>query len=551
MRTLLYLMFHLSCCLAYSQDYSLQVISKNKDEQKIIDSLSFQKKHQNLKSIYDENKSIQQKLLLKGYFENNYSVEKTNNDKEYIFEYVLGKKIKSITIYQKKQDSNMLDLLLEKDSVTLAIEKSGLYIQELVAKLERKGFSMAKINLKNIQQKNQKITAELNISLGKQRKVNQIIINGYTKFPVGFKKSLENDFKNTTFNQSNLDKLYTTINSIRFVKQIKYPEILFTTDSTKVYVYLEKSKANNFDGYIGFNNSESSNLTFNGYIDLALKNILNSGEQLAINWRNNGQDQRSFNLDFELPYIFKSKMGVKTQLNIFRQDSTFQNTQTAIDLGYYFKSNKKVLLGYQSSESSDIQNSNSSLLNDYKNSFITCGFDYINYNTDSFLFPEKLKFFLKTGFGSRQSKIETNNQYFIHLTLENNFNLNSKNSINIKSQNSFLNSNNYLTNELYRFGGVNSIRGFVENSLQGNVFLSLLSEYRYLITSNLYIHSIIDYGYLKDNTINSNEQLTAFGLGIGILSKNGLLKVVYSNGNSDSNVKLSNSLVQLSFKAVF
>jgi outer membrane protein assembly factor BamA len=551
LRTLLYLMFHLSCCLAYSQDYSLQVISKNINEQKIIDSLSFQKKHQNLKSIYDENKSIQQKLLLKGYFENNYSVEKTNNDKEYIFEYVLGKKIKSITIYQKKQDSNMLDLLLEKDSVTLAIEKSGLYIQELVAKLERKGFSMAKINLKNIQQKNQKITAELNISLGKQRKVNQIIINGYTKFPVGFIKSLENDFKNTTFNQSNLDKLYTTINSIRFVKQIKYPEILFTTDSTKVYVYLEKSKANNFDGYIGFNNSESSNLTFNGYIDLALKNILNSGEQLAINWRNNGQDQRSFNLDFELPYIFKSKMGVKTQLNIFRQDSTFQNTQTAIDLGYYFKSNKKVLLGYQSSESSDIQNANSSLLNDYKNSFITCGFDYINYNTDSFLFPEKLKFFLKTGFGSRQSKIETNNQYFIHLTLENNFNLNSKNSINIKSQNSYLNSNNYLTNELYRFGGVNSIRGFVENSLQGNVFLSLLSEYRYLITSNLYIHSIIDYGYLKDNTINSNEQLTAFGLGIGILSKNGLLKVVYSNGNSDSNVKLSNSLVQLSFKAVF
>jgi hypothetical protein len=547
----LYLTFLFSCYLGYCQDYSLQVISKNTSDQKIIDSLSFQQKHQNLKSIYDENNNIQQKLFLKGYFENKFTVEKTNNNKEYIFEYILGKKIKSLTIYQVKQDNVLLRSLLEKDSVTIPIEKSDLYIKELVTKLERKGFSMAKINLKNIQQKNQKITAELNIILGKQRKVNQIVINGYTKFPLGFKKSLENDFKNTTFNQSNLDKLYTTINSIRFVKQIKYPEILFTTDSTKVYVYLEKSKANNFDGYIGFNNSESSNLTFNGYIDLALNNILNSGEQLAINWRNNGQDQRSFNLDFELPYIFKSKLGIKTQLNIFRQDSTFQNTQTAIDLGYYFKSNKKVLMGYQSSESSDIQNSNSSILNDYKNSFITCGFDYVNYNTDSFLFPEKFKFIVKTGFGSRISKFETNNQYFIHLSLENNFNLNPKNSLNFKSQNSYLNSNNYLTNELYRFGGVNSIRGFVENSLQGNLFLSLLSEYRYLITSNLYIHSIIDYGYLKDNTINSNEQLTAFGLGIGLLSKNGLLKIVYSNGNTDSNVKLSNSLVQLSFKASF
>ncbi len=43
--------------------------------------------------------------------------------------------------------------------------------------------------------------------------------------------------------------------------------------------------------------------------------------------------------------------------------------------------------------------------------------------------------------------------------------LNSKNSIFIKNQSYYLQSDSYVINELYRFGGINSIRGFNENSL--------------------------------------------------------------------------------------
>ncbi|MCD8518567.1 MAG: hypothetical protein LRY32_02580, partial [Flavobacterium sp.] len=61
------------------------------------------------------------------------------------------------------------------------------------------------------------------------------------------------------------------------MNQIKYPEILFTTDSAKIFVYVEKSKPNKFDGFIGFSNDDQSKLTFNGYLDLQLQNILNTG----------------------------------------------------------------------------------------------------------------------------------------------------------------------------------------------------------------------------------------------------------------------------------
>ena len=141
---------------------------------------------------------------------------------------------------------------------------------------------------------------------------------------------------------------------------------------------------------------------------------------------------------------------------------------------------------------------------------------------------------------------------FTSIDLKHNFYLNSKNSISIKSQNYYLKSNQYIINELYRFGGVNSIRGFNENSLQGNLFTSLLTEYRYTISPSLYIHSILDYGYYKDQTSNRNENLLSLGMGFGILTKNGLINLIYANGSTkNQTIKSSNSIVHVSFKTNF
>jgi outer membrane protein assembly factor BamA len=130
--------------------------------------------------------------------------------------------------------------------------------------------------------------------------------------------------------------------------------------------------------------------------------------------------------------------------------------------------------------------------------------------------------------------------------------LNNKNVINIKSQNFYLQSDEYIINELYRFGGINSIRGFNENTLQGNVFSSLLTEYRYVLSPSIYVHSIMDYAYFQDKTTNLSGTLLGLGFGFGILTKNGLLNLVYANGSTkDQAIKLSNSIVHISLKANF
>jgi hypothetical protein len=540
--------------MQFGQQLYLKIEGATQDQTKTIDSLGYKKSFSNATGVLDEANLFSKKLLQAGYLEQQLIENKKTNDSVFSYQYNIGAKTNFIHIYigsnLKVENWNLHPI--KNDSIKLPFGESEAFLNYAIKKLEAEGFAMAKAQLKNIKKHNHYISADLIITSDKKRQLNDIVINGYDKFPEGHKKNLKRLFKKRTFNQENLEKLYKDIAQFQFVKQTKYPEILFTKDSTKVFVYLEKAKSNSFDGFIGFTNDENKKLIFNGYLDLTLNNAMNSGEKLALYWKSNGMDQKTFRVGAEIPYVFKSPIGMKVQLNIFKQDSTFQNTQTAIDFGYYFNYNTRLYLGYQSAESSDIKNTNTVLLSDFKNKFYTSNFEFIAYKEDDYLFPEKSNINIKLGTGSRNSKFQSNNQFFGSVNLSHNFYFNQKNIINIKSFNYYLQSDNYITNELYRFGGINSIRGFNENSLQGNTFSSLLTEYRLVLSPSIYIHSIMDYAYFQDKTTNLNGNLLGLGFGFGLLTKNGLFNFVYANGSSkDQAVQLSNSVVHISLKASF
>jgi hypothetical protein len=549
------LAFLFICCfqLAVAQKFNLSIEGKSVAETQVIDSIGYTKKHETVASILESQKDFEKKLAYSGFVSYELLSQKKVNDSSFVFTYQLGNALKHINLYIGKLSPDEKLLLEEtKDSIVIATNQTENWMQLKLKLLEIKGFSLAKLQLTNLTQKENELFAELSLITNKKRIADDLVILGYDKFPKNIKHQLKRNLKNRTFNQDLVTEVYTTLTDFPFVNQTKYPEILFTNDETKIYAYLEKAKPNRFDGFIGFANDENSKLTFNGYLDLALQNVFNSGEKLALYWKNDGNQQSTFNLGGEVPYIFKSPLGIQANLRIFKQDSTFQNTQSELNLGYYFSYNKKLFVGIKSTTSADIQNVNNSNLNDFKSRFYTVGFDYLKRNLTDFFFPEKTSLRMKLGYGNRTVESEKNPQLFGQLELSHNLYLNSKNSINLKNQSFYLQSDSYLVNELHRFGGINSIRGFRENSLQANLYSGILLEYRYLLAPTIYIHSITDYGYFQDKTSNLTENLLGLGFGFGLFTNNGIFNLVYANGStSDQGIKLANSIVQISFKTNF
>jgi hypothetical protein len=563
-KILILILFLFNLTTSTGQTFQLKIVGKAKNETAIIDSIGYVTKHTNSKQLYEEINFARKRLSENGYIENQVLENKKENDTTYLAIFSLGNKIKNIHIYiGAKKDLNTLNLFLtNKDSIILPYSQTESFLKQTTQNLEQNGYAFAKVKLINIQKKKQNIYADLSIISGNKRVLNAIEIK-YTNnrqknlLPKGAEKQINKKYKNTIFSQKTIEQLHDDFEKFSFVNQIKYPEILFTKDTTKVFVYLEKRKANVFDGYLGFNNSENKKIEFNGYLDLTLVNALRNGEELSIYWRNDGNNQKIFNGNLTIPYLFKSPMGIKAQINIFKQDSIFQNTKTALQLGYSLDYNKRFYFGYESTESSDIQNSNSQNLSDFKNTFYNATVDFKKHSPKNNLFPIKSSLNITLGTGHRSTfQNPSLKQNFVNFNIMNDFYINEKNIINIRSQNYYLKSKNYLTNELYRFGGINSIRGFAENSLQTNFMTSLLTEYRYIISSDLYFNSILDYSYYENPIITTNankqEKLVGIGLGLNILTSNGLLKFAITNGKAQNeDIKFINTNITISYNVKF
>ena len=558
---LLFLIVELNCS---AQNFHLQIIGSSDSENKVLDSLNYNSNHKNTKSISDEINLTSERLSEIGFIENRILENTKENDSSYIAKFNLGERIKFMHIYIGRNSAifDLVSLDKTKDSIILPYAEIETFLSQTLQKLEQKGFALAKLKLINIQKKNNSLYAELQFESGQQRQLNSIIVkfaesNKKNSFPEGHLKQMNRKYRSGPFSQDMVRKIHDDFEKFGFVSQIKYPEILFTKDSTKVYVYLEKRKSNNFDGFIGFSNNENTKLVLNGYLDLTLENALKAGEQLSLNWKSDGNNQKTFKASIDLPYLFKSPIGLKAQIYIFKQDSIFQNTETAIDLGYLVDYNTRIYLGYHSTESSDIQNTNNSTISDYNNSFLTSNLEYTKLDSINSIFPKKTTLSISTGIGKRttngfEETLGTNKQTFININAMHNFYLNKKNCININYQNYFLKSDTYIINELYRFGGINSIRGFAENSLQANFMTAIISEYRYIISRELFVHSILDYSYYQDDSLNNKGHLLGIGFGMGLQTKNGLLKLALANGNTkNQEIKFSSTIINICYNVVF
>lgn len=562
-QTLFFLLISYS---AYTQNLYLKINGSNISENKTIDSLSYKTTHPNTKLLFNEIKNTSEKLSKEGYIDNKILETKRINDSTYVSIFDLKKKIKYIHIYIGKNNDVFNPGKNQNDTIKIPYNEIETYLNKEASNAEKSGFALSKIKLENIRRKNAIIYADLNLKTENKRVVNSIILNYANQnstgfFPEGHLKQLNKKYLNKTFNQEITKQLYEDINSFEFISQTKYPEILFTSDSTKIYTYIEKRKANTFDGFIGFSNDENKKITLNGYLDISLINTLHAGEQFSLYWKSDGNQQKTFNTRLEIPYIFKTPLGIKAQLNIFKQDSTFQNTKTSVDLGYYINYNSKVYIGYQSTESSDIQNTNNSIISDFNNSYFTSSYEYKKADYENNLMPKKAFIHSLIGYGKRNTNNDletagTTQQFQINLNALYNFKINNKNYINLNSQNFYLKSKNYITNELFRFGGTKSIRGFLENSLQANFTTSILTEYRYVVSPSLYINSILDYGLYQDLTRFTNpkklKKIIGLGVGISIQTPNGILNLSLTNGGEKtSELNLYNTIVNICYNVKF
>ena len=335
----------------FSQTLHLSAIGANENETKVIDSIQYQNQFKDFVSLSEEVKNLQSKLQTSGYFESQLIELHKQNDSSYIANFSLKERYTSIRIYHGNTiDKKLLHLVsdvVNDNYFQVQIISLEATLKRLNAQIANQGDPFSTLQLVNVKKESDgTLSAELGITNTSQRQINNVIVKGYDKFPKSYVSRFLKIKTGQVFNLKTIKEKTQKLDELLFANQIKDPEVLFTKDSTLLYIYVEKTKSNIFDGFLGFGtNTETNKIEFDGYLNLNLTNNLNYGESLKLYYKSDENEQKTFDLNAKLPYIFRSPLSVELKLNIFKKDSSFVTVSQTAKLGYQFDSKNQISIG--------------------------------------------------------------------------------------------------------------------------------------------------------------------------------------------------------------
>ncbi len=531
----------------YCQEYTLEF--KISDDKNIIENKY--KSYESLVLSIDDSISL---LKSQGYISAkvesfikndsfNYDVSIKKNNKIMFVEIIniMDLDFEIISIFNKYKQSNNY----------IKFEESEFFLKNLAELFSKKGFPFADIKLVFKDVLNEELVqSEINIELGTRRYYDKIIVKGYENFPEKFLKNIFFKKKNNFLDINLLKSESNKINRLQFARKIKDPEILFTNDSTSIYLYIEKIRRNSFDGIIGFDSDENSGkINFQGYANINLLNTFNRGEIINFNYNANKNQDRSINSQIYIPFFLSSKINMRIGLNLIQKDSTFQSRESLIELDKNF-GKIKTGIGIQKIKSNsnqifeNIENYESNLLNFFS------GYNQSDYYESHF--SDDFKFLLKYTYGRKKQLQDRAKTEKIKIEIVKKFNFSSKLKFDTKFKSEKIKSKNLVNNELLRIGGMNSIRGFDENAILTNEYHLLNTNLNYYLNDNIYIYSIFDLAEYNNEIINLKEHIYSGGFGFTSKTESGIISVNYSKGNFWGNkFSLKNAILSVNFISFF
>ena len=490
--------------------------------------------HQTQKE-YVKKDSLSATKFLDSLSENNYyftkilSVEKSENSTKIIFD--KGKNYNQAKV--KISDSLTKEMKIQPEFFTKNLDSLKRSINK---KFVDEGYTFSRIKTKYLGMENEIPKVEISVNEGEKRKIDAFVIRNYEKTPKRFVKNIEKEFKGKKYDQKNLNSINKNLINHPFVSLEKPPQTLFTKDSTKIFLFLHKKKANTFDGVIGFGNDDEEKFSFNGTLNVNFKNMFNGFETVNIYWQRNPDKGQTFNLQTDIPYFLKSNIGLNLNMNIYRQDSTFANVKFQPAIYYHLNNRQKFgLRGHL--ENSTVMDSLYVQGKDYSKKGFGLWYEYLQPSENPlFLHRTKIRAegdLLNTKYSLENIKAK---QSYVYLLAEHNLPISGNHWLNLKGETALLNSDNtFSTNELLRFGGWNSMRGFNENSLYADFYYYGNAEYRYLIGEQAFFDAFLQYGQLNNKALSVKPKLYSFGVGFNFFLPIGLMTFQISNGNEFGN----------------
>jgi len=431
---------------------------------------------------------------------------------------------------------------------------------------QNNGYPFAWVSLDSIKISGPSIQAAVNFETGPLITFDSLIIDTNIEIKEKWLASYLGINPGEVFNQKKVDRVPEKIEQLRFVELASPPQIVFKNSKAEISLRLKKVKSNSIDGIIGFlpNEKADGSLLITGQLDLSLNNLFNSGKQLKVKWQSLKPRSQLLDISYKHRNFLRTPLDIKGEFYLLKEDSIFINRKGGVYLQY--QTGNHTLSFFTSLESSrrlsslNQEVSDNSEVLDFNINYYGVNYELVRVRNQYYI-PRGLTFNTEVAIGDKQIKnlnalpqtlsdgtVQSSTQYKIEAKATWNQPVSKTVSFYTRVMGGKLINNQLFLNDLFRVGGLQSLRGFNENFFFASEYLVATAELRLYYEIDAYLYTFFDQSYIYYNLLRSNFEDYPLGVGVGINlnTKAGKLNLAFALGKSDEQ-SLSLSLSKFHF----
>jgi len=446
--------------------------------------------------------------------------------------------------------------------------------ERVLTEAENQGFPFATVGLDSVQLNGRDIMGRVVLKRGPLIVFDSLEILGTTKTKKRFLTKYLQITPNQPFSQQRVVAAAQLLRQLPYVRLKAEPEVRFSRGRARVYLLLDERPSNQFDAIIGvIPNTVGSGVTFTGDVNVTLRNIKGGGKGAGLQFRKTDAISQLLDVQYLHPSFFGTPLEVSGTFNLYRQNYAFTTIKPRVEVAYptaragrisfFFEQRGSRLLDTTLEKSVTLPENIDSRYNSY-------GLAY-NWNSlDDLYFPHRG--YLITGQGAVGTKVILQNsaipadlytdvklrttQYTFGLRAERYAPVGRNGVLLLRIRGEGLVNERLFKNDLFRVGGLNSLRGFAENQFYASTYAIATAEFRQFTGPDSYVFLFADQAYIRQDipAERFDDLPTGVGAGLSFRTPAGLFQFVYSVGQSNQanqSFALGNSKVHFGLTSRF
>ena len=428
-------------------------------------------------------------------------------------------------------------------------------LKEILNLYETKGYSFASVNINEISEYlengDRKLKVTVAIEENERIKIDNIVIEGNTTTNDNVIKREIILGESSLVSRENLLEIRQRLENTGYFEKVEQPKILKYNNQTVLLIGVKEGNTNTFDGILGYvppsQNEESGYIT--GLVNLSIRNLFGTGRKVEARFKKEIKTTQELELKYLEPWLFGYPLNVNLAFLQRVEDSSYVKRElgTRSDILLSRKFTLSAIFNFERV----IPTSTVNLFTIFDSRVLAAGIE-LRFDSRDYVYNPTSGIFYKTSYSAGQKKIY-NAESFENYNIPSDFTV-QKGALDLDFYHSFfkrqsslvgvhgieIRSPRFETADLYRLGGINTVRGYREGQFLASRAAWSNLELRYALTRRSFAAVFFDLGYYlkpEDQLYNIPLQegfIYGYGLGIRIETALGMFGVSYALGKGDS-----------------